>query len=161
MFFERLTLVFLRQRERLRYRETLRSLNAFRSSPKPSLGNFLRAYWYLWAASFIFPFWRTHGGQTFSEEEDRTNKKTWRRERGRSRAMYSPDIPTIAVLWLQPSVVINHTYNTQASSSNTHTLSHTHLICPFCHKTESVKCQASIMAPLVSGAEHTHLFLFC
>jgi len=72
---EKLTLVFLRQRERLRYRETLRSLNAFRSSPKPSLGNFLRAYWYLWAASFIFPFWRTHGGQTCSEEEDRTRRK--------------------------------------------------------------------------------------
>lgn len=64
MSLESLTLVFLRQRERLRYRETLRSLNAFRSSPKPSLGNFRRAYWYLWAASFIFPFWRTHGGQT-------------------------------------------------------------------------------------------------
>lgn len=61
---ESLTLVFLRQRDRLRYRETLKSLNAFRSSPKPSLGNFLRAYWYLWAASFILPFWRTQGGRT-------------------------------------------------------------------------------------------------
>ncbi len=51
------TLVLRRQRDRLRYRETRSSLNAFRSSPKPSLGNFLSAYWYLWAASFIFPFW--------------------------------------------------------------------------------------------------------
>lgn len=69
-------MVFLRQRERLRYRETLRSLNAFRSSPKPSLGNFLRAYWYLWAASFIFPFLRTqrtkHAVRTRTEP---TNEK--------------------------------------------------------------------------------------
>lgn len=119
---ERLTLVFLRQRERLRYRETLRSLNAFRSSPKPSRGNFLRAYWYLWAASFIFPFWRTHGGQTCSEEEDRTRRKNMGE---RSRARYSPDTPTIAVLWLEPSLLINHTYNSQASSNITHT--HTHV----------------------------------
>lgn len=108
---ERLTLVFLRQRERLRYRETLRSLNAFRSSPKPSLGNFLRAYWYLWAASFIFPFWRTHGGQTCSEEEDRTRRKKGTR--------HSPDTPPQWLfLWLKPSLLINHT---QSSSKHTHT----------------------------------------
>lgn len=113
---ERLTLVFLRQRERLRYRETLKSLNAFRSSPKPSLGNFLRAYWYLWAASFIFPFWRTHGGQTCSEEEDRTRRKMWGE---RSRARYSPDTPTIALARARPSHQ-SHTH-TQASWNNTHT----------------------------------------
>lgn len=144
MSLKRLTLVFLRQRERLRYRETLKSLNAFRSSPKPSLGNFLRAYWYLWAASFIFPFWRTHGGQTCGEEPER---ETWG-----GGPKYSPDSPAIAALWLEPSLLINHTYKTHRHAQIRHT--HTqHLICPFCQKTQSIKCQASIMASLVSGAE--------
>lgn len=52
-----LTLVFRRQRERLRYKDTRSSLKALSSSPNPSLGNFLKAYWYRWAASFIFPLW--------------------------------------------------------------------------------------------------------
>jgi hypothetical protein len=51
-----LTFVFLRHRDKLRYRETLSSLNGLMSSPTPSRGNFLKAYWYRWAASFIFPF---------------------------------------------------------------------------------------------------------
>ena len=54
-----LTFIFLRQRDRLSSRETLSSRKVLRSSLKPSLGNFFKAYWYLWAASFTFPFY-TH-----------------------------------------------------------------------------------------------------
>jgi len=41
----RLTFIFLRHRERLRRSDTFSSRKVFRSSPKPSLGNFFRAYW--------------------------------------------------------------------------------------------------------------------
>lgn len=54
-----LTFIFLRQRDRLRRRDTLSSLKVLRSSLKPSRGNFFKAYWYRWAASFTLPFYRT------------------------------------------------------------------------------------------------------
>lgn len=120
MSLERLTLVFLRQRERLRYRETLRSLNAFRSSPKPSLGNFLRAYWYLWAASFIFPFWRTNGGQTCSEEEDRTRRKMCG---GVGKVFTRSSHNSCSLGWSPPFSSITYTTHRQAQI---HTRTHTH-----------------------------------
>lgn len=67
----------------------------------------------------------------------------------RSRAAYSPDTPNNS--WALPS----H----QSHIQHTHT-GYTWLVCPFCHKPQSIKCQPSIIAPLLNSAEHTHPFIF-
>ena len=36
-------------------------------------------------------------------------------------AKYSPDSPAIAALWLEPSLLINHTYKTHRHAQITHT----------------------------------------
>lgn len=143
-----LTLVFLRQRERLRYRDTLSSLKAFRSSPNPSLGNFLRAYWYLWAASFIFPFCR--------EREMREREREGGIDRGRDGkrrtvVRYSP----------QPNSRAAAAHTLPSVSLINHTQVPPEWIVLICHKTQSVKCHGSIMAQKASVARHTPIHLCC
>lgn len=134
---ERLTFVFLRQRERLRYRETLRSLNAFRSSLKLSLGNFLKAYWYLWAASFIFPFWRTHGVMQWEQAGHVRGEK-----QGKASTGYSCNSCSLA------QAIPSH--RSYIESQNTHMAT----------PDLSFQPQNSIInhGSLVGGAEHAHLF---
>lgn len=81
----------------------------------------------------------------------------------RSRPRHPPDTPTIAVLWLKSSLLINHTYNKQTSSDKTRTHTHTNKLhmtgLSFLLQTQSVKCQTSITAPLLSAMKHAHRFI--
>lgn len=84
---------------------------------------------------FLQDTWRanTWWGRGENQKEKRKNVGK------RSRPRHPPDTPTIAVLWLKSSLLINHTYNKQTSSDKTHTHTHTLTsytwqVCPFCCK---------------------------
>lgn len=106
---------------------------------------------------FLQDTWRanTWWGRGENQKEKRKNVGK------RSRPRHPPDTPTIAVLWLKSSLLINHTYNKQTSSDKTHT--HTNKLhmtgLSFLLQTQSVKCQTSITAPLLSAMKHAHRFI--
>lgn len=83
--------------------------------------------------------------------------------RGEKQAKASTRYSHKPVLWLKSSLLINHTYNKQTSSDKTHRHTHTNKLhmtgLSFLLQTQSVKCQTSITAPLLSAMKHAHQFI--